>query len=118
MGFDISIALLNVAREPILLFVRHSDHLAFFRRTLARNKTRNKEKAILELHLRPRDQQIQQARIKMCSKEGLRRKLWKICMSFQINVAPGSILYRFRGVTAMTSTIRLSWNFLCIIEHC
>ena len=34
-------------------------------------------------------------------------------MSIQTKVAPGSVLYKFRGVTAMAITIRPSWNFLC-----
>ena len=32
-------------------------------------------------------------------------------------VTPGFVLYRFRGVTTMTITIRPSWNFLCIIKN-
>ena len=65
-----------------------------------RNESAEACRVILELHLRSRDQQILQVRIINLFKSGveeikeeLRRKFRKICMSFQINVAPGFILY-------------------------
>ena len=97
----------------------HSDHLAFFRRTLG-TRLESKYKPYWNLpHLRSGDQQIQQAQIIKLSKRGFEEimawKFRKVCMSIQSIVAPGSVLYRIRGVKTMTITIRPSWNFLCII---
>ena len=49
-------------------------------------------------------------------KEGLGWKFRKICMSIQTNVAPGSVLYRFRGVTTMIPT-KLEFSLYRIEKH-
>ena len=66
MGFDIIKTLLNVAREAIVLFVKHSDHLAFFRRTLG-----TKNKPYWNYICGHVINKYSRRRSKICSKKGL-----------------------------------------------
>ena len=89
----------------------HSDHPAFFRRTLG-TRLGSKYKPYWNYicgHMRGSW---------ICSKGGLRRKRrdWGEHFGKFANVAPGFVLYRFRGVTTITITIRPSWNFLTAVE--